>query len=1224
MKLKRLTLTRTLSQITGPGSAALWLFCQAAHGQTIPNPSFETDTFANSPGYISVNTAITGWTANLANRIGLNTAAGPFANNGTIPAGNKVALIQSDPGTPTTLSTTISGLTPGTAYRVTFRANARSGNTPNIKIYVDGLAALLSMGAEGLSTAAVTGSNPYWYVAFDFTANAASQVLALVNDATGDQTLLVDDFKIVPSSARWTIESWTWDGDSGVDPAYLYTHAYSFGSGANATLNGIAFTGAGGGNPVVAGRFSTTFLGNVFNNDANNLTIGGDGSAILARDFIYGGNVPAGSYQSIALAGLTPGVEYVTTVFSVGWEDPSVAQRWVTYSMGEDRLTLNQDQYYNNAGIRISYRYLADASGTATIRCAPFVPANLSFHIYGFANREAVSRFAAPTITTQPKSMVVSPDLAVQFTVAASGVPLPAYQWRFNGGNVAGATDASLALPAVTTADAGGYSVVVSNQAGMVTSVVAQLTVGLPLANPSFEVDSFGGWPGYVSANTPITAWASLPNHGLNPMSDGRSPFADNGTIPHGAQVAFMQGDGALSQTVSGLTVGAQYYVHYYENARTGGTAPSLAVQVGGVTVLAAHPVPPVGSGSYYEMSSEAFTASATDLELAFIKSNPAGGDTTALVDNVAIIPVAAGTPPAITLQPKSTTVYLGQAASFSGRALGSLPLTYQWQLNGAPVAGATTAVLALPTVRLADEGNYTLVAANGSGSVTSSVARLALLEAIPSLHNTGLDAAGLPIAGGSIDPFWTLVTNPDGASTDVFVGNAGFPGAWMANSATSKWVGPRANLGDGMAGGDYAYRTTFDLTRRDTNTVIIVGRWASDNWGTPVRLNGTEVSVPPSFNHNAWTTFTLASSNATFLPGVNTLDFVVNNELAGATGLRLEFTQVSARTLPGTAPAIAFPPQGQTVAEGDTVVLNVSATGSLPLAYQWKKNDVNLPGKTDGTLTLTAVTTNDSGAYRVSVSNLWGTALSANATVTVAYRPVPSFFGTGVAADGQLLAAGATDPHYILATSADANYPGPDAIVVNEAWPVAPAGPWLANGPRSKWIAPQADQGTAAGNAEGSYTYQTTFNLTGYDLSKVTVSAGVAADNSISDVLINGVSSGFTAAGFGSLTPFTIPGGMLVAGANTLDIKLTNDPATPNPTALRVDLKALLYLLAPVALHITHDGANVSIAWSPALAGQKLLWAPDVTGPWTEISNAPNPYLTNAGGDKRFYRVAQ
>ena len=69
----------------------------SAPAQTIPNPSFEADTFTVFPGYVSGNAAITGWSGNNNDRVGINPANGsPFADNGTIPAGNQAAFIQSD------------------------------------------------------------------------------------------------------------------------------------------------------------------------------------------------------------------------------------------------------------------------------------------------------------------------------------------------------------------------------------------------------------------------------------------------------------------------------------------------------------------------------------------------------------------------------------------------------------------------------------------------------------------------------------------------------------------------------------------------------------------------------------------------------------------------------------------------------------------------------------------------------------------------------------------------------------------------------------------------------------------------------------------------------------------------------------------------------------------------------------------------------------------------
>jgi hypothetical protein len=774
----------------------------------------------------------------------------------------------------------------------------------------------------------------------------------------------------------------------------------------------------------------------------------------------------------------------------------------------------------------------------------------------------------------------------------------------------------------------------VANRAGSITSNPARLVVGIPMVNPSFEVDAFNTWPGYVGGNTPITGWNALTGHGINPVVGGASPFADNGAIPNGIQVALMQWDGPMSQTVTGLTPGNQYYVHYQENARSGYAVPAIEVQVAGATVVPAHTIVPVGGANPYgEISSLVFTASAADAEVAFIKSTPQGGDATALIDNVAVVPVAAGTPPSISTQPVGQTVYVGQSASFWILAQGSLPLTYQWKLNGNPIAGANGSSFSIAKVRLADEGDYTVTVSNGANSVTSAVAHLALLERITSLHSTGLDANDQALPGGAVDPFWTFLINADGGGPDTFVGKEGWPigSAWLGNSATAKWIGPRAVLGVGdIAGGDYLVRTAFDLKDRDVNTVYINGRWASDNGGTGVFLNGQAVNIPLSTGFGAWTTFTLTSADASFLPGVNTLDFGFNNAGAGPAGVIVEFVNTSARTLPGVKPTIAINPVGGEVVEGSTVQMTVGANGTLPLSYQWRKNGADLPGKTEPILILPAVTTADSGKYSVKVSNQWGDAVSADADLCVCLRPIPGIFGTGVDAAGALLPDGAVDPHYTVTSSADPNFPGPDALVITNAWPIQ-AGTWVVNGPASRWISLTADQRSditpaTSGNAEGDYTFKTTFDLTGYNLAQVEIGGQWAVDNGGVDILLNGASTGITCPGFNAFAPFTLKDG-LVAGPNTVEFIAHNlGDATwgINPMGLRVDLHGYLKLQAAPqpTLSVALQGGNVVVTWAPTAAGQVLQSAPAVTGPWSDVTGATSPYTTDAAGSARFYII--
>lgn len=69
----------------------------------------------------------------------------------------------------------------------------------------------------------------------------------------------------------------------------------------------------------------------------------------------------------------------------------------------------------------------------------------------------------APSITTQPSSQTVPEDQTISFRVGASGSNPMTYQWRkgstplSNGGNISGATAATLTLSNVTLTDAGSY-----------------------------------------------------------------------------------------------------------------------------------------------------------------------------------------------------------------------------------------------------------------------------------------------------------------------------------------------------------------------------------------------------------------------------------------------------------------------------------------------------------------------------------------------------------------------------------------------------------------------------------------------------------------------------------------------------------------------------------------------------------------------------------------------
>jgi sugar lactone lactonase YvrE len=90
-------------------------------------------------------------------------------------------------------------------------------------------------------------------------------------------------------------------------------------------------------------------------------------------------------------------------------------------------------------------------------------------------------------MVAQPESCQVLAGKSAAFSVTCGGTPPLNYLWRFNGADLAGATESGYTVSPTSTNDAGTYAVVVTNAYGAVTSSVAVLTVVLP---PSISAQS--------------------------------------------------------------------------------------------------------------------------------------------------------------------------------------------------------------------------------------------------------------------------------------------------------------------------------------------------------------------------------------------------------------------------------------------------------------------------------------------------------------------------------------------------------------------------------------------------------------------------------------------------------------------------------------------------------------------------------------------------------------
>ena len=195
--------------------------------------------------------------------------------------------------------------------------------------------------------------------------------------------------------------------------------------------------------------------------------------------------------------------------------------------------------------------------------------------------------------------------------------------------------------------------------AALVSLAAAHPASAQTITNFSFESPS-------AHTYTAINGWTATGGGTIGGGSNGvgidgsGGSFANNGVIPDGKQVAFLQTDGSaattLAQAINGLTIGDRYVISFYDNSRAGYTAPTLNVSFGGQAIAAPQTVNSVGGSNPYNfITGTAYTATGTSAALVFAVSTPVGGDATALIDDVTIRDISAPAVPEA-----STTVSLG------------------------------------------------------------------------------------------------------------------------------------------------------------------------------------------------------------------------------------------------------------------------------------------------------------------------------------------------------------------------------------------------------------------------------------------------------------------------------------------------------------------------------------------------------------------------------------
>jgi len=480
----------------------------------------------------------------------------------------------------------------------------------------------------------------------------------------------------------------------------------------------------------------------------------------------------------------------------------SAVQTLTLSNSGTAAVTISQATIagagFSIAGSTSSISVPAGQSHAFQIQFAPQAPGNATGSISVTSNAVdpslSVSLVGAAlpglAITSQPASQSVVAGQTATFAVAATSSGTLTYQWKKNGTTISGASAASYATPATTAADNGSQFVaVVSDGTSTATSNPAILTVTAAPVAPSVTQQPanqtvIAGQPAnftVVAAGTAPLAYQwkrnSTPIAGANSAAYSTAPTAasDGGTQ---YSVTITNSVGTVTSNPATLTVIVP---------------PIISAQPANQTVAvgqaATFSVTATGSGTLtYQWKkngaaiaggiSASYTTPATSVSdngATFTVTITGGAGS--VTSNPAVLTVSA--PPSISAQPAGKTVLAGQTANFAVTATGGRTLAYQWNRNGAAIAGAASASYTTPPTSSADNGaQFTVTITNSVGSVVSNPATLTVTPAtyILSASQTSISFGGVNTGSSSVQAVtFTNAGNSTITVSGVSVSGAGF-----------------------------------------------------------------------------------------------------------------------------------------------------------------------------------------------------------------------------------------------------------------------------------------------------------------------------------------------------------------------------------------------------------------------------------------------------------------
>ncbi len=601
--------------------------------------------------------------------------------------------------------------------------------------------------------------------------------------------------------------------------------------------------------------------------------------------------------------------------------------------------------------------------------------------IYGHCN--SVTNTATLTISTNTTAAALTNQSLpfgspAKFITMASGTGPFAYVWRLNGVQLVDQSTNSLAIPSVSSTNAGTYSVEVYGSCNSVTNT-ATLT---------------------VYTNTTATA---LTSQTLCPGSPATFMTVPSGTGPF-AYVWRLNGAQLGGQTTNMLSIpsvnstnSGNYSVEVYGMCNSVTNSATLAVTAHTTaTPLASQVVcsgssatlvtTPSGTGPFVYVwrlngtqltgqISNSLTIPSAVLTNAGNYSVEIYGYCDSVTNNATLVVNSNTTATALTSQ----VICPGSPATFTTMASGSGPFTYVWRLNGTQLIGQTTNSLNIPSVSSTNAGTYSVEVYGNCTSVTNT----ATLTVNTNTTATALTSQTL--CPGSPATFMTTAS-----------GTGPFSYVWRLNGA--QLIGQTTNMLNipsvtATNAGKYSvevYGSCDGVTNTATlivNTNISATALTSQTLcpGSPATFMTTASGTGP-FGY-VW------RFNGAQLSGQTTDALIIPSVTATNAGTYSVEVYGSCNSITNTATlavnssTTATPLASIIKVAGTGAMFSTAATGTGPFTYVWRLNGKLLSGQTNNSLSISSVQSTNAGAYAVEVYGNCNSVTN-TATLTLAVPP--------------------------------------------------------------------------------------------------------------------------------------------------------------------------------------------------------------------------------------------